>query len=59
MTTQNLVTFKESKDPCIKGTEIEVDAGRKANIKREIAEARSRSKTRLWKLERCSKRGEE
>ena len=42
---RNLVTFQESKDPCIKGAEIEVDAGRKANTMGEIAEARSRLKT--------------
>ena len=42
---RNLVTFKDSKDPCIRGADIDVDAGRKANTIKEIAEARSRLKT--------------
>ena len=42
---RNLVTFQESKDPCIKGADIEVDAGRKANTMGKLAEARSRLKT--------------
>ena len=39
---RNLVTFQESEDPCIKGAEITVDEGRKANTRKEIEEAKSR-----------------
>ena len=39
---RNLVTFQESSDPCIRGAEIEVDAGRKVNTGEEIDEAKSR-----------------
>ena len=39
---RNLVTFQESSDPCIKGAEIQVDKGRKANTHEEIEEAKSR-----------------
>ena len=39
---RNLVTFQESSDPCIRGAEIEVDAGRKVNTGKEIVEAKSR-----------------
>ena len=39
---RNLVTFQESNDPCIKGAEIEVDEGRKANTRKEIEEAKSK-----------------
>ena len=39
---RNLVTFQDSSDPCIRGAEIEVDAGRKANTGEEIDEAKSR-----------------
>ena len=42
---RKLVTFQESNDPCIKGADIEVDAGRKANTMGKLAEARSRLKT--------------
>ena len=43
--TRNLVTFQESEDPCIKGASIDVDAGRKANTREEIQEAKSRLRT--------------
>ena len=39
-----MVTFKESEDPCIKGAEIDVDAGRKADTKAGIEEAIGRLK---------------
>ena len=42
--TRNMVTFQESEDPCIKGAEIAVDAGRKADTKAEIQEAKGRLK---------------
>ena len=41
---RNMVTFQESTDPCIRGAEIEVDAGRKANTKEEVREAKLRLK---------------
>ena len=37
-----MVTFQESNDPCIKGAEIIVDKGRKANTRKDIEEAKSR-----------------
>ena len=43
---RNLITFQESKDPCIRNAEIKVDGGRKANTKQEIEEARSRLRMR-------------
>ena len=39
---RNLATFQESQDPCIKGAEIQVDAGRKINTREEIEDAKSR-----------------
>ena len=39
-----MVTFQESEDPCIRGADINVDAGRKANTKVEVQEAKSRLK---------------
>ena len=39
---RNMVTFQESEDPCIKGAEIDVDAGRKADTKEEVHTAKSR-----------------
>ena len=41
---RNMVTFTESEDPCIREAEIDVDAGRKANTKAEVDEAKSRLK---------------
>ena len=41
---RNMVTFTESEDPCIRGAGIDVDAGRKANTKAEVDEAKSRLK---------------
>ena len=39
-----MVTFLDSEDLCIKGAEIEVDAGRKANTIDEVKDAKSRLK---------------
>ena len=36
-----MFTFQVSSDPCIKGAEIEVDKGGKANTREEIEDAKS------------------
>ena len=43
---RNLITFQEAKDPCVRNANIQVDAGRKANTKQEIEDARFRLKMR-------------
>ena len=39
---RNFVTLRESKDECIKNADIAVDAGKKANTKNSVDEAKSR-----------------
>ena len=39
---RNLVTFEQSRDPCIRNAGISVDAGRKANTPAEVKDAKSR-----------------
>ena len=41
---RTLITFEESKDPCIQNACIKVDGGRKANTPAEVENARSRLK---------------
>ena len=36
------VTFQESEDPCVKGTSLKIDGGRKADTPKSVDEARSR-----------------
>ena len=43
---RNLITLSESKDQCIKGAEIVVDGGRKANTAKDVEEARSNLRIR-------------
>ena len=54
---RNLATFQESQDPCIKGAEIQVDAGRKVNTREEIEDAKSR--LRLQEITGISNKGRE
>ena len=42
--SRSVVTFQESEDPCIKGAEIDIDVGRKANTKIEVLKAKERLK---------------
>ena len=39
---RNLISFKDSKDPCIRNANIEVDRGRKANTKLDVKDAEAR-----------------
>ena len=39
---RNLVSFQDSKDPCIRNANIEVDRGRKANTKLDVKDAKER-----------------
>lgn len=39
---RNLISFQDSKDPCIRNANIEVDRGRKATTKLDVKDAKER-----------------
>ena len=54
---RNLVTLRESSDPCVSGAEIKVDGGRKANTLADVEEAKSR--LRMKEITGIANRGRE
>ena len=54
---RNLVTLRESSDPCVKGAEIKVDGGRKANTPADVEEAKS--KLRMKEITGIGNKGRE